>query len=695
MRQVRMGSIPLVVWALCSCLSLAQSSATIEAEGGPNKDRIKWLQPTVNGTTGLFTVYSGEGLRKGEFSFMSGMTNYDRSPGNLDISNMPVTFTLGLHDRLEWSIGFLPWRKVRAGAATQGYYNETPFLRVPRGGVEHEGMSDMFTSVKFNMMSETRNQPFGFAIRANVKIPTSAENTARRDDQLRKGLTTGNPDVGVEFLFSKSVGPATLVLNSGVQGVGESTGQRELQSEYRYGGGVALGRGPVQAIFEANGTAWFGDKGRNNPLTNPRAPIDLLWGLRLLPAKWLSVSAAYRFNARTWQNDIREPNRSGFLATVAVNRKINRPPTVECRADNTTVQQRGSVGLRATANDPDDSQLTINWRTTGGRLSGSGASVTFETGDLTATAPGRYTVTAEVSDGQDSATCSVDVSVEKLRIAPGVTCAPATRTIDMGGTAMIQASATDQNPGDVLRYAWQVDGQSVAESGSAFTFGTTGRNPGRHTVRVTVTDPDGMTASCESVVEVTAPPPPPQVNRPPTCDLSVSRNDLYAGSALRATARASDPDNDTLSYEWSLDGRTLSGRSGSDADIDTAGLAGGSHSVSARVTDSKGASVTCTASFTVRGKIVIELPALRIDNAAKARLDDVALQMQNDPRLYAVITGFDISRNARIAQRNGLRLAMLAKTYLVRQHKIEEQRIDTKSGGSGTPRRIEIEITSR
>ncbi|MBI2821549.1 MAG: PKD domain-containing protein [Acidobacteria bacterium] len=694
MRQIRVVNVALVILALCWSLSLAQAPATIETAGSPHKSRIKWLQPTVQGSTGLFTIYSAEGLRRGEFSLMGGVSNYDRSPGNLDITNVPVAFTLGLHDRVEWAVGFYPYRMVRSVGPTQGYYNETPFLKVPPGGAEFSGLSDLFSSVKFNLMSETRNQPFGLAIRGNVKIPTSSEDTRRGATAREKGLTTGTADAGVEVLFSKFAGPATIMLNTGVQGIGEHTSRRELQSEYRYGAGVAFGTHPLQAIFEVNGVTWFGSKGVNNPLTNPVSPVDLLWGLRFAPVKWIAIGAAYRFNAHTWENDLRSPpSRSGFVGTLAVNRKINRPPMVECTTDNATIQQRGQATVRATASDPDDSSLTINWRTSGGRLVGSGSSVTLETGTLTETAPGRYTVSAEVSDGEDTATCSVDVNVEKLKIAPRVTCEPATQTIEMGATATIRASASDENPGDTLTYVWEVDGQRAAETGSTFTFGSTGRNPGRHTIKVTVTDPDGMSASCESIVQVNEPPPPP--NRDPACDVSLSPSDLYVGAALRGTARGSDPDGDTLTYQWSLDGRILSDKTGAEVDIDTAGLAGGSHTVSVRVSDGKGGEAECSASFTVRSKVVIELPALRIDNAAKARLDDIALQMQNDPRLTAVITGFDTARQARIAQRNGLRVAQLAKNYLTREHKIDAGRIEARSGGQGTPRRIEIEITSR
>ncbi|MBI4455393.1 MAG: PKD domain-containing protein [Acidobacteria bacterium] len=736
MRQVRNVCMILTVLAACWCLSLAQSSApdpnqsqgqqqttaggpqagsaTIMTAGSRYKDRIKWLQPTLHGSPGLFNVFSAEGLRRGEFSLQLGVSNYDRDPGDLDITDFPVTFNLGLHDRIEWGVEWIAQRRtdadnirtfqipptgpvrptrIAAPGSPIAYYNGAPFIDVGFGA----GPSDAITSLKVNLMSENRNHPFGLAVRGNVKIPTS-----RHIQSLTGGRTTGETDGGVQILASKYAGLATVMLNGGVQWIGDPR-QVELRNEFRYGAGVAFGTHPIQAIFEANGTTWFGSVSKADPtrfsdLANPRSPLDLTFGLRFLPSKWVSIGAAYRFAARTWSAETvgaKSTDRSGYLVSLGVNRKVDRPPTVECQVDSATIQQRGRATVKATANDPDDSELTIGWRTTGGRLVGTGESITFEAGDLTETAPGRYTVTADASDGKTTATCSADITVEKLKIAPKVTCDPTAQTINMGETANVRATASDENPGDMerLTYAWEVDGQRVAETGNAFTFGTTGRTPGRHTVRVTVTDPDGLTASCESTVEVTAPPPPP--NHPPTCDLTLARTELYVGASLRATVRASDPDGDRLAYEWSLDGRTLSDKTTAEIDIDTAGLSGGSHSVTVKVSDDKGASVTCSASFTVRGKIVIELPALRIDNAAKAKLDDVALQLQGDPRLSATITGYDVARSERIAQRNGLRLARLAKDYLVKQHKIDASRIETKSGGQSTPRRIEIEIASR
>src|SRR5215207_314270 len=56
----------------------------------------------VGGPTGLFTVYDGDTLRKGEFTFSVAYSNYDRDPGNADIVSVPLSFQYGITNRLEF-----------------------------------------------------------------------------------------------------------------------------------------------------------------------------------------------------------------------------------------------------------------------------------------------------------------------------------------------------------------------------------------------------------------------------------------------------------------------------------------------------------------------------------------------------------------------------------------------------------------
>ncbi len=56
---------------------------------------------SVGGPTGLFTVYDASTLRKGEYTLSMALSNYDRDPGNVDISTVPLSFQIGLSNRFE------------------------------------------------------------------------------------------------------------------------------------------------------------------------------------------------------------------------------------------------------------------------------------------------------------------------------------------------------------------------------------------------------------------------------------------------------------------------------------------------------------------------------------------------------------------------------------------------------------------
>ncbi len=83
------------------------------------------------GPTGLFTIYDGSTLRKGEFTFSAAYSNYDRDPGNVDISEVPVSFQIGLNDHVELFFNTDAYRaiKVNSPRNLSGFYlpNSTQF----------------------------------------------------------------------------------------------------------------------------------------------------------------------------------------------------------------------------------------------------------------------------------------------------------------------------------------------------------------------------------------------------------------------------------------------------------------------------------------------------------------------------------------------------------------------------------------
>lgn len=78
----------------------------------------------VGGPTGLFTVYDGQTLRKGEFTFSAAYSNYDRDPGNADFSEVPISFQIGLSDNFEVFFNTDAYRAVKVNSpnSLSGFY---------------------------------------------------------------------------------------------------------------------------------------------------------------------------------------------------------------------------------------------------------------------------------------------------------------------------------------------------------------------------------------------------------------------------------------------------------------------------------------------------------------------------------------------------------------------------------------------
>ena len=388
----------------------------------------------------------------------------------------------------------------------------------------------------------------------------------------------------------------------------------------------------------------------------------------------------------------------GFVLLVATGGCVNRPPTLNCATERTTLTEGQSVTINSNASDPNkNDQLTFSWSTTDGKITSQNGLASF---DSTGLKPGSYTVELEVRDPkQNTATCSIDLQVEKNKQAPTIACESASPTVTEGQSTTLQARAFDPN-NDSLTYTWAVDGQAVSNDQPSFTFGTSGRSVGAHSARVTVTDVDGMSANCNFNVTIARRP-----NLNPTVSLALDKKEVYAGEILNARAEASDPEGDPLSYSWSVDSQSRAGTAAQLA-INTSGLSGGTHSATVSVRDDREGTGTATQSFSVREKILVQMPGTRLDNIGKAKLDEVALKLQRNRQLKVLATGHTDNVGSEGGnERMGQRRAEAVSAYLVKSHNIDTSRIETKSAGESQPiadnktaqgrqenRRVEVEI---
>jgi hypothetical protein len=116
--------------------------------------------------------------------------------------------------------------------------------------------------------------------------------------------------------------------------------------------------------------------------------------------------------------------------------------------------------------------------------------------------------------------------------------------INPASVCQIECTASDPD-GDELTYAWSADGGHISGVGSTVTW-TAPDEPGAYTITVEVTDGREGIATKQLALNVLTP------NQPPVIESLVPEWDrLKKASNTPITCLASDPDGDTLTYEWS------------------------------------------------------------------------------------------------------------------------------------------------
>ena len=420
LKEVRM------VWLRQLLIFSALAFLIITTASARNKEKIKQLTPSAKGSTGLFNLFVADSLRQGEFSLGLNLTHFNREPGDLDFTLFPVSLTVGLHDRIEFFVSWEAHRQVNADAirvdkiaagdpilparlnntvGTVAFFNDAPFLDVGSG----EGSGELWIGSKVNLLSELQGDPLGLAIQPVIKFPLSDSRS-----RLLQGLTNGAIESGFDLILSKELPRGgTFTANYGHLFVGSSQ-DVNLQNRINYGVGSAMpiGTGQILTIVELVGSLFVGEGGAG---ANPKSPLDLYLGLQVSSSKWMSLSAAYNINLHTIDPDlpnfsIQSTDRSGWFFQVAFHRKINRAPTIRCDPEHAVVGEGDSATVRGQITDSDDSFLSLTWRASSGHISPQGTTVVFASTGLQA---GKYTVTAEVGDGERTASCSTEITVEK------------------------------------------------------------------------------------------------------------------------------------------------------------------------------------------------------------------------------------------------------------------------------------------
>ncbi len=228
----------------------------------------------------------------------------------------------------------------------------------------------------------------------------------------------------------------------------------------------------------------------------------------------------------------------------------NRPPIVESMsASPPQLDPGGKATVSVEASDPNGDELAYQWTVP------ESWSTEGEGADVDLAAPDRVGATTSVrvvvSDGDRKTSASVVVSTAQRNQAPILQSFDAyPRTVEPGGTIDLAASATDPE-GDALSYTWSVagGGWALESTDQASTTLTAPDVSGqRTTVTLTISDDNGHQVEASRVVSTRA-------NRAPRLNsLEARPSTIEPGGTLSVEARATDPDGDALTYDWTAPG---------------------------------------------------------------------------------------------------------------------------------------------
>jgi outer membrane protein OmpA-like peptidoglycan-associated protein len=268
-----------------------------------------------------------------------------------------------------------------------------------------------------------------------------------------------------------------------------------------------------------------------------------------------------------------------------------------------------------------------------------------------------------------------------------------------GDQVTVTGTAGMLNPKRDATYSWTSDSGAVSSTSNVVTIDTKALSPATFTVKGHVSQgmKPGQFADCSAQFTV-------KPFLPPTVGCSANPSTINVGDSSTITANGSSPQNRPLTYSYSATAGSISGNT-STATLTTTGVAPGTITVTCNVVDDKGqtasqmttvtiatpaapviaAAVNPTSLCTINFDRDAKRPA-RVDNEAKACLDDIALNAQRDPNAKLAVVGSAASTEMSGKNAKGTKLAQQravnTKAYLVTEKGVDASRISVYTGTS-------------
>jgi len=290
-----------------------------------------------------------------------------------------------------------------------------------------------------------------------------------------------------------------------------------------------------------------------------------------------------------------------------------------------------------------------------------------------------------------------------------LTCSASPDSVFPGDPITVTATAGSIEPKLNVIYSWS--GTGASGTATTTTIATGALDPGTYTVKGTVKEgkagkeglKPGQTADCSASFTVKA-------FEPPTISCSANPTTIKPGESATVTSVGMSPQNRPLTYSYSATGGTVAG-TGTTAEFASAGAPTGVVGITCNVADDKGHSAAANTSVTIVAPVIPPAPKTqalcsisfvtdarrptRVDNEAKACLDQVALDLQQQADAKAVVVGESNAKEKGITAKQqkvalkhkrakvelfDAQRAVNAKDYLVTEKGIDATRVSVATG---------------
>jgi len=285
-----------------------------------------------------------------------------------------------------------------------------------------------------------------------------------------------------------------------------------------------------------------------------------------------------------------------------------------------------------------------------------------------------------------------------------ITLAVAVTPVSVFPGEPVSATATAGNLDPKLNVVYAWSGNGLTGSGTSASIATAALAPGTYTVQAQVKEgkPGKEGFRPWQVADASASFTVKQFE-PPTISCLVTPSNIKPGESATITSVAVSPQNRPLTYSYSASAGTVTG-SGTTATYNSAGAPTGAVGITCNVADDKGGNATANTIVTITAPYVAPVPhtqalcsvafekdklrPARVDNEAKACLDEIALDLQKQPDAKAVVVGEATTlektpkegrKHAKVADLAAER-AVNAKQYLVTEKGIDATRVSVATG---------------